>query len=294
MVYRKRLSEKIGDAFLYGGMSILMIVTLYPFWSQIVLSLQEGASAYSTGFMIFPHKISFEAYRLAFHYSPLWTGYLNTIIRTVLGVVLILVFTALTAYPLSKKDLPFNRAFTGFLLFTMLFSGGLIPNYLLIKNLGLLNSVWSLVLPGMISAFNVLIMRNFFRAIPESLEESARVDGAGYIRIFASVVLPLSLPVLATVALWVGVGHWNAWFDSLIYIADSKKQVLQVVLRKIVIENDTSNMTAMIQKMGSQSKYTGRQLQSTVIIISIIPMLVIYPFVQKYFVKGVMVGAIKG
>ncbi|SFA75056.1 carbohydrate ABC transporter membrane protein 2, CUT1 family (TC 3.A.1.1.-) [Cohnella sp. OV330] len=294
MVYRKSLTEKMIDVLLYAGMIVLMFVTLYPFWSQIVLSLEEGASAYSTGFMLYPRKLSFEAYRLAFHYTPLWTGYLNTIVRTVLGVVLILVFTALTAYPLSKKDLPLNRTCTGFLLFTMLFSGGLIPNYLLIKNLGLLNSVWSLVLPGMISAFNVLIMRNFFRSIPESLEESARVDGAGYVRIFVSLIVPLSTPVLATVALWVGVGHWNAWFDSLIYISDSRKQVLQVVLRKIVIENDTSNLNAMIQKMSTDTKYTGRQLQSTVIILSIIPMLVVYPFVQKYFVKGVMVGAIKG
>lgn len=293
-MYRKGISERLIDALLYGGMLILMLVTLYPFWSQIVLSLEEGASAYSTGFMLFPHKPSFEAYRLAFHYTPLWTGYLNTIVRTALGVTLILVFTALTAYPLSKKDLPFNRAYTGFVLFTMLFSGGLIPNYLLIRNLGLLDSVWSLVLPGMISAFNVLIMRNFFRSIPESLEESARVDGAGYLRIFVGLIVPLSAPVLATVALWVGVGHWNAWFDSLIYISDSRKQVLQVVLRKIVIENDTSNLNAMIQKMGTDSKYTGRQLQSAVIIISIIPMLAVYPFVQKYFVKGVMVGAIKG
>ena len=176
----------------------------------------------------------------------------------------------------------------------MLFTGGLIPNYLLIKNLGLLNSVWSLVLPGMISAFNVLIMRNFFRSIPESLEESARVDGAGYIRIFTRIILPLSMPVLATIALWVGVGHWNAWFDSLIYIADGRKQVLQVILRRIIIENDTSDMKSMIQKMGSHTEYTGRQLQSTVIMLSIIPMLVVYPFVQKYFVKGVMIGAIKG
>jgi len=294
MVYHKTLAEKIFDVILYGSMFILMLATLYPFWSQVVLSLEEGASAYSTGLMIFPHKISLEAYRLAFHYTPLWTGYKNTIIRTLLGVGLILIFTALTAYPLSKRDLPFNRAFTGFLLLTMLFTGGLIPNYLLIKNLGLLNSVWSLVLPGMISAFNVLIMRNFFRSIPDSLEESARVDGAGYIRIFTRIILPLSMPVLATIALWVGVGHWNAWFDSLIYIADGRKQVLQVILRRIIIENDTSDMKAMIQKMGSHTEYTGRQLQSTVIMLSIIPMLVIYPFVQRYFVKGVMIGAIKG
>ncbi len=294
MIYHKTLSEKVIDVIIYGGMIILMLATLYPFWSQAVISLEDGASAYTTGFVLFPHKISLGAYKLAIQYSLLWTGYLNTIIRTVAGVALIIVFTALTAYPLSKKELPFNRAFTGILLFTMLFSGGLIPNYLLIRNLGLINSIGSLVLPGMISAYNVLIMRNFFKSVPDSLEEAARIDGAGYVRIFVSIVLPLSVPVLATIALWVGVGHWNAWFDCLIYINDSKKQVLQVILRKIIIDTTSSDVSAMMLKMNNRTDYTGRQLQSAVIMLSIVPMVAVYPFLQKYFVKGIMIGAIKG
>ncbi|MFC3802035.1 carbohydrate ABC transporter permease [Cohnella sp. GCM10012308] len=294
MVYRKTRLGMAADLCLYASMTLLMLLTLYPFWTQLVTSLETGASVYSTRLMFVPEHVSFEAYRLAFHFTPLWTGYLNTIVRTVLGVLCMLVVTSLTAYPLSKKDLPFNRALTGFLLLTMLFTGGLIPNYLLIRELHLLNSVWALVLPGTLSAFNALVMRNFFRSIPDSLEESARVDGAGYLRIYVSVILPLSAPVLATLALWVGVGHWNAWFDSLIYIADGHKQVLQVVLRKILIENDTADMNAMIQKMNTHSEYTDRQLQAAVVMLSIIPMLVVYPFVQKYFVQGVMVGAIKG
>ncbi|MDQ8738773.1 carbohydrate ABC transporter permease [Paenibacillus sp. LHD-38] len=294
---KKSPGDKIIDAILYLLMAAIMLVTLYPFWTQVVISLDgagAASTAYSSGLVLFPKEISFGSYALAFKYEALWNGYGNTIIRTVLGVVLSLIFTALTAYPLAKKDLPCNRIFTGIILFTMLFGGGLIPSYLLIRELGMYNTVWALVIPGMISAFNILILRNFFRSIPEELEESARVDGAGYARIFTQIVLPLSKPALATIALWVGVGHWNAWFDSMIYISDPDHQVLQVVLRKIIIENNTTDLTLLMQKMSNQSEFSGRQLQSTIIMFSIIPMLIIYPFIQKYFVKGVMIGAVKG
>ncbi|UVI33170.1 carbohydrate ABC transporter permease [Paenibacillus spongiae] len=294
---KKSPGDKIIDAVLYLLMTVIILVTLYPFWTQVVISLDgSGAksAAYSSGLVLFPKEISFGSYSLAFQYDALWSGYWNTIVRTVLGVILAVTFTSITAYPLAKKDLPYNRVFTGIILFTMLFGGGLIPTYLLIKELGMYNTVWALVVPGMISAFNVLIIRNFFRAIPEELEESARVDGAGYSRIFIQIVLPLSKPVLATIALWVGVGHWNAWFDSMIYISDPDNQVLQMVLRKIIIENNTTDLTVLMQNLSNQSDFSGRQLQSTIIMFSIIPMLLIYPFIQKYFVKGVMIGAVKG
>ncbi|MCQ6563073.1 carbohydrate ABC transporter permease [Paenibacillus mendelii] len=285
------------DVFLYILVAVLMLITIYPFWTQIVISL-DGAgadsAAYSSGIILFPQELSFESYKLAFQFDALWQGYWNTLVRTCLGVVLAVLFTSLTAYPLAKKDLPWNRTFTSIILFTMLFGGGTIPSYLLIKELGLYNTVWALVLPGMIGTFNVLIMRNFFRAIPDELEESARVDGAGYFRIFTQIVLPLSKPVLATVALWVGVGHWNAWFDSMIYISDPDKQVLQIVLRKIIIQNDMSDINSVIQNIGNKTVFSGRQLQATVIMFSILPMIAVYPFIQKYFVNGVMVGAIKG
>ncbi|WP_309118691.1 carbohydrate ABC transporter permease [Paenibacillus sp.] len=294
---KKSPGDKAIDAVLYFVLAIVALTTLYPFWTQVVISL-DGAgvnsSAYESGFILFPAELTFESYRLALRFDALWSGYANTLLRTGIGVVLSLVFTALTAYPLAKADLPFNRGFTAVILFTMLFSGGTIPSYLLIRELGLFNSVWALVLPGMISAFNVLIMRNFFRALPEELEESARVDGAGYARIFTRIALPLSKPVLATIALWVGVGHWNAWFDSMIYITDPNKQVLQVVLRKIIIQNNMTDINSVIQNLGTKTVFSGRQLQATVIMFSIIPMLLVYPFIQKYFVKGVMIGAIKG
>lgn len=294
---KKSAGDKGFDMFLYVILTFIVLITLYPFWSQVVISL-DGAgadsAAYSSGLIMLPTQLTFESYKLALKFDVLWTGYFNTIVRTVLGVSLSVFFTAITAYPLSKRDLPWNRTFTSIILFTMLFGGGTIPMYLLVKELNLLNTMGALVLPGMIGAFNVMIMRNFFRSIPDELEESARVDGAGYIRIFTQVVVPLSKPVLATVALWVGVGHWNAWFDSMIYISDPDKQVLQIVLRKIIIQNNMTDINSVIQNIGKTTEFSGRQLQSTVIMFSIIPMLIVYPFIQKYFVKGVMIGAIKG
>ncbi|MCR8631589.1 carbohydrate ABC transporter permease [Paenibacillus radicis (ex Xue et al. 2023)] len=289
------MGEKWAQAALYLLMSTIVLVTVFPFWNQLVVSLSTSSShaVYSTGTLLFPAGFTLDSYKFAFHYDSLWKGYGNTLLRVTLGVILSLVFTSLLAYPLSKADLPGNRIVTALILFTMLFSGGLIPHYLLIKKLGLFNSVWALVLPNMIGAFNVLIMRNFFKSIPDSLQESAKVDGAGYFLIFRKIVIPLSKPVLATVALWVAVGHWNAWFDSLIYITDTNKQVLQVVLRKIIVDNNMDEINAMLYQSNQFDAFSSRQLQSTIIMLSVIPMLVAYPFAQKYFVKGIMLGAVK-
>lgn len=294
---KKSISERIFAVLLIVILVAIVFITIYPFWTQVVISLDgSGArsAAYSSGIILWPTEISFDSYKLAFQFDALWTGYKNTIIRTVLGVVLSVTLVAVTAYPLAKSDLPFNKLVTGFILFTMLFSGGMIPVYLLIKELGLLNTIGALVLPGMIGAFNVLIMRNFFKSLPIELEESARVDGAGYLRIFASIIIPLSKPVIATVALWVAVGHWNAWFDAMIYVTDPSKQVLQTVLRKIIIQNNMTDINNVIQNLGNKTSFSGKQLQATVVMFSIIPMLIIYPFIQKYFVSGVMIGAVKG
>jgi len=291
---RKTAGEKTFDVFLYMLLAAITIVTIYPFWNQVALSISDDTSAYATGMLLFPKQVSLESYELVFQYRPIWIGYGNTILRTALGVSLSVFFTSLTAYPLSKRGLPGNKLFTSLILFTMLFNGGLIPNYFLIKNLGLYDTIWALVIPGMIGGFNVFVIRNFFRSIPESLEESAKIDGAGHLFIFRKIVIPLSKPVLATVALWVAVYHWNAWFDSLIYISDANKQVLQIVLRKIIVENNVEDINTILYKIGQKSDFSGRQLQATVIMFSLIPMLIVYPFVQKYFEKGIMLGAVKG
>ncbi|UVI28814.1 carbohydrate ABC transporter permease [Paenibacillus spongiae] len=288
-----KTGSKIADIFLYAIMTVVLVITLYPFWTQVVISL-DGGDAANSSFMLFPEKITFDSYKLAFDFDALWVGYKNTIIRTCLGVLLSILATAITAYPLSKKDLPLNKWITRFMLIQFIIGGGLIPNYLLIKYLGMYNTIWALVIPGMISTFNVLIMRNFFRSLPDSLEESAMVDGAGYLKIFFRIILPLSMPIIATEALWVGVGHWNAWFDALIYTNDADKEMLQLVLRRIIIQNNPTQFSEVLTKLQEKSPYSGRQLQATVIMLSILPMLIVYPFLQKYFVQGIMVGAVKG
>ena len=292
---RKKTREKIKvfDVFVFLFMVLVAITTIYHFWYALVVSL-SGVDA-SSGIQFWPKDFTLDAYKLLLDYEMLWIGYKNTVIRCILGTVLSVVFTAMTAYPLSKKELPFHNGFTNFIMFTMMFSGGMIPSYLLVKDLHLLNTIWALVLPGMLGAYNIFIMRNFFRSIPQSLEESARIDGASWYCIWYKIILPLAKPVVATITLWVLVANWNAWFDATIYIIDPKKTVMQVVLRKISIENSASDMNAIIAKMqGGANAFTGKSLEMAMVVVTILPMLIVYPFIQKYFVKGIMVGSIKG
>jgi putative aldouronate transport system permease protein len=289
----KKRKIKAFDVFLCILMLFVILTTLYPFWYTIVVSL-SGVDK-SSGIQFLPNEFTLDAYKLLMDYDPIWTGYRNTIIRCILGTFLSVFFTALTAYPLSKKELPFNNAFTNFILFTMLFSGGMIPSYLLVKNLHLLNTIWALVLPNLMGAYNIFIVRNFFRSIPVSLEEAARIDGAGWFFIWGKIVVPLAKPVLATVTLWTLVGHWNAWFDATIYITDPNKTVMQVILRRISIENSAADMGAIVAKMQrGADAVTSRSLEMAMVVVTILPMLIVYPFLQKYFVKGIMVGSVKG
>lgn len=277
-------------------MILVSIITVYPFWNQLLVSLADTAELYSIYPLWYPKSLNFGSYKALLHYDQIWRGYLNTVVRTALGTVLGVFFTCLTAYPLAKRRLPFNRAVTFMILFTMLFSGGLIPGFLLIaRTLKLMNTVWALVLPALIMPFNVFIVRNYFKSIPLELEESMAMDGAGYFRIFFRLILPLSAPVLATVGLWVGVFHWQSWFDSLLYTTKPAKWVLQMVIRKILILNRPQDAYQAVQSVfGDPAAVDERQMKAAVIIISILPMLAIYPFIQKYFTKGIMLGSVKG
>ena len=292
---KKRKKIKAFDVFLIVFMILVVITTVYPFWYTIVVSL-SGVDM-SSGIQFLPNKFTLNAYKLLLSYSAVWIGYKNTIIRCILGTTLGVFFTAMTAYPLSKNDLPFHNFFTNFILFTMLFSGGMIPTYLLVKDLHLLDSIWALILPGLMGAYNIFIMRNFFRSISVSLEEAARMDGASWFYIWWKIILPLAKPVLATVALWlfVIVNHWNSWFDASIYIHDPNKTVVQVVLRRIAIENSSADMNAIRTRMSHGTNLaTTKSLEMAMVVVTIFPMLVIYPFLQKYFAKGIMVGSVKG
>ena len=219
-------------------------------------------------------------------------GYLNTVMRTVIGTLATLFMTSLAAYPLSRPYMPHKRFFMLFILFTMLFSGGLVPTYMLIKTVGLIDNFWVYVIPTMLSAFNIIVVKNFFQSIPESLAESARIDGASEFATLVRIYIPLSKPVLATVALWTAVAHWNMWFDAMVYIHSCDLQTLQIILRRIVIEGNVE----LIEKgmiRADKTLFTPETIKAATVIVTILPILLFYPFVQRYFVKGILLGSIK-
>lgn len=292
--YKKSIGERTFDVFNYVLMFVILFITIYPFWEQLVMSFSSGWQVYEGGIKLWPKQFSLEAFKVAFDYDAIWIGYSNAIIRAAVGMVFSLTVSAMLAYPISKKNLPCCKLVTKMLIFTMLFSGGLIPSYLWIKNLNLLDSMWVLILPSAVTAWNVFVLRNFFMSIPTEIEESVQVDGGGWYTIFFKFVLPLSKPVLATVGLWIMVGHWNAWLDAQLYIRDPNKQVLQLVLRNILVVNDMTDINNVMNEAQRGVDLTGPTLKAAVVMMSVLPMLIIYPFIQKYFTKGIMVGSVKG
>ncbi|GBG06859.1 MULTISPECIES: carbohydrate ABC transporter permease [Paenibacillus] len=294
---KQRLS--LFDIFNYAALTIFCLSILYPFVYLINMSLSTSAGLYSRDFALFlwPEGFTLEAYRKFLSMNYVYSGYGSTIFRTVAGTVLSLIVMSGAAYALSKKYLPHLKIYTTIFVITMFFGGGLIPSYLLMRNLGLLDNVWILVLGPMVNAFYLLIIRNFFMSIPEELEESARLDGAGDIKIFTHVIIPLSLPVIATIGLWQAVNHWNAWFDSLIYINSMDKHVISVHIRRLVIEQNAAMNDQLINSLGSVQKKdmpAPESIRAAAIMVTIIPILCVYPFIQRFFVRGVMVGAVKG
>lgn len=284
--------EKVFNAFNIAVLGLIGLTCLYPFLYILSISLSTAAEASREGFHLYPRAVSFASYRMVLNNPAILSGFMNTLLRTVMGTVITLFATCLAAYPLSRKEMPHRSMFTFIILFTMLFAGGMVPKYLLIKKLGLINTVWSLILPMMVTAFNVIIVKNFFQSLPESLAESAKIDGAGEFTILTRIYMPLSKPVLATVALWTAVMHWNSWFDALLYITDEKKQVLQVMLQRIVIESSTQLMELGVTD-ASVVQFTAETIKAATIIVTILPIICVYPFLQKYFVKGVLLGGVK-
>lgn len=289
---KKRKKNTFFDYFNILLMLVIMIVTIYPFWNQLMISMATTEDIYNTKLMLFPSAFNWTSYQIILDYDLLWNGYLNTIIRTILGTAFSLILTVLTAYPLSKKELPFNRLFTIYVLIPMFFNGGLIPNFVLIRNLHFIDTIFALIIPGAISTFNVLIIRNFVNTIPKEIEEAATIDGASHLRILFKIMLPLMVPVIATVGLWIGVGHWQAWYDNLLYISTPEKWGFMMLTRKLVIENTTVGSLNTVAQ-NTASFYDQRQLRAAIIVISIVPMLLVYPFLQRYFTKGIVLGAVK-
>jgi len=274
---------------------ILMSITfIYPYLHVLVNSFEDPDFASASGFRFFPTKPTADAYIHMFNTDYLWSGYWNTIKVCFLGWALSISGVVLAAYPLSKKDLPMRGLFTFIIVTTMFVSGGMIPTFLLVNNtLKLGNTYWAILLPSCISVSHVVIARNFFMGLPAELEEAATIDGANSWQILWKVMLPLSTPVLATISLWVVVSNWNAYFNCLLYITDSSKYVLQVVLRRIIL-TDSAEMIRADDTIASTLNTDTTTLRAASIMLATVPILCVYPFVQKHFAKGMLMGSLKG
>jgi putative aldouronate transport system permease protein len=276
-----------------GILLLLTIVSVIPLLYIAVVSLISPEDYIAHGIHI-PSRPSIYSYLLIFsNSSKVLRAFIINIYITVVGTIINLIFTTCTAYAISKKYLPGRVAMTAYMFVTMLFSGGLIPTFLLVKALGLVDTLWALMIPGAIAVWNVFLMRNFFYTIPDSLEESARIDGANDIVVMLKVVLPLSLPIIATMTLFYGVAHWNEWFSAMIYLNNTEKYPLQLVLREVLMSK-----IVPVDPLQAAEKFKRRVppdvVRMATIMVSIVPILVSYPFLQKYFVKGILIGSIKG
>ena len=290
------MQSKFGvfDVICYALLILLCVTIVIPFLHLLTLSFSPSHVATASGLHLIPSELTLDNYTRVFEYRYVWTGYSNTLIRTVLGTFLQLFITSMGAYVISKKYFPHRTFWTFVIVFTMFFGGGLIPSYLLVKDLGLINNYLSLILPGLVSAFNLVIMRNFFSAIPEDFEESCMIDGAGRFTIFFRIIIPLSTPILATVGLWLVVGHWNAWFDVLLYMQKPELETLQIVLRRVIIQGTQALDMSSGAVFSDQQMTSVEGLKAASIYVATIPILCTYPFVQRYFVKGIMIGSLKG
>ncbi|NQX58354.1 carbohydrate ABC transporter permease [Paenibacillus qinlingensis] len=277
----------------YVILAIAGLLCLLPLMHLASLSL-SGKDAVLSGFVVlWPVDWSTESYALLFKGTPIIQAFTNNVIITVVGVGLSMIFTVLAAYPLSRKVFYGRKYLTLAIVFTMLFQGGLIPTYLVIKQMGLIDSYGALWLPSLVSTFNMLIMRSFFENIPEELEEAARMDGCGEWKLLMRIILPLSMPMIATIALFYGVQYWNSFFNVMIYVNSPEKLNLTVLIQQMI---KSQSLITDINNLGPEAvvNVTPEGMKAAGVIIMIIPMLIVYPFLQKYFVKGVMIGAIKG
>ena len=275
-------------------MILLVIVTVYPVYYVIIGSFSDSNELMrNTGILWRPLGLNVAAYKAVFQNPNIIRGYRNTLIILALTVSVNMIVTSLTAYALSRKGLMFGKAITMMMMFTMFFSGGLIPSYLLIDRLGIMNTYWALVLPAAMSTYNFIIMRTGFAAVPQSLEESARIDGASHFMILVRIFIPLAKSTVAVILLYYAVSCWNSWFAAMIYLQQARNlQPLQLVLRGILIANDTASMSG--GGTSADQEAVSESIKYAVIVVSTLPIMVIYPFLQKYFVQGVMIGAVKG
>lgn len=292
-ILKKNKTDRIIDTVLYTSLVIFGFATLFPLYYVAVMSITPIAEVLRNGgFVLWPQQVTFDAYYYIFKSNRIPDALKMTITVTTLGTLCNLLITALLAYPLSKKYLPGRNAVLVSIVFTMLFSGGLIPLYLVVSATGLLNSIWALIIPGLVSSFNMLIMKSYFENLPAEVEEAAKVDGCSDLQVLGRIVLPLSMPIVATLGLFYGVNHWNAYFGGIMYITDPSLMPIQVVLRNMIVTPSVSQELGLnVQDLQQLPPET---IKMATVVVATLPILIIYPFLQKYFVKGMLLGSIKG
>ena len=296
-VKKQKMKTSLGDKiFVVINSAILIclcIITLYPIWYVFCASMTSNTYLVShPGILLWPHEMTFGAYKLAFSHPLLLSGYTNTLIILAVSLPINILMTLFAGYFMASKDVMFKPLLQGLIMFTMFFSGGMIPAYLNIRDLGLYNSLWALILPGALSVYNSIICKTAIESVPESLKESAYIDGANDVIILFRIIVPLIKATLAVRLLYYGVGHWNAWFNASIYLKDNEKLPIQNIMRAILIAN--SNVLNSAAAENDQVNQFAEAIKYSTIILTTVPVLCIYPFIQKYFVKGVMIGAVKG
>lgn len=295
MIQRTR-GEKIFNVFNYIILTLLALTTLYPFLYTLTMSISTTKAVNAGGYHLLPTwgEMTLQPYILVFKNAEIWEAYGWTLYRTIFGTVSAVIVTCFYGYALSRPNLIWKKFFTLVIMIAMLFNAGQIPNFLNIKSLGLLNNPLVYILPSLTTPYNIIVSKSFFAGIPEALNESAKIDGAGEFRTFFQIIAPLSKPIIMTLALWIAVGHWNSWFDSMLYMTDGKRLVVQQYIQRIVNENATSSLTDLAAGNNDASQLTAENLKSASIMVVVIPILMFYPFVQKFFIKGVTLGAVKG
>lgn len=286
--------SRIADAAIVIILGLASLICLYPILYVVFASFSDSAllEGYN-GFLYRPLGFSLGAYHAVFTDGEIWRGYANTVMYVVAGTALSVVLTSLGAYAITRKKFLWRKFVLIMVLITMFFHGGLIPNFILIKKLGMYNTIWSIILPTAVSAWNMFIMRTSFAAIPASIEEAAEIDGANQLQIFVKIILPLSLSVIAVMVLYYGVGRWNAWFNAMIYLRNRALYPLQLILREILIANSTEDMMLTLDVSSTDGQKVSESIKYATIVVATVPVLCVYPFLQKYFVKGVMVGSVK-
>ncbi|MCR6105658.1 carbohydrate ABC transporter permease [Salipaludibacillus agaradhaerens] len=296
----KKASTKkdlIFDILNYSFLFIIMVATLFPFLNVLAISLNESTDTVRGGIYVWPREFTFNNYLEIMKYDNLVTGFMNSVLRTVIGTIVGLFAQAMVAFTLSRRDFQARKFVSTFLVLTMYFSGGLIPGYMLIRDLGLMNSFWVYILPGLINAFNIIIIRSFMEGLPYSLQESAKVDGANDFTIFYRIILPICKPVLATIALFIAVGQWNSWFDTYLYNSMNENlTTLQYELMKILDNTSIGgSMDANQMKPNEEqlNQVSPESIKMAITMVTVVPIILVYPFIQKYFIQGMTLGAVK-